>query len=219
MHNFLFLDEIGELPLDLQPKLLRVIQTKQFFRVGGNRQCSTDVRFVCATNRDLREGAQEGWFREDLYFRLASFPIMIPALRDRIDDLEALVTYFIRRKSYPHTTLDEDLLRMLRGYSWPGNVRELENLLDRAMILASGGPILSQHFPTDLTADTQLQLQVTLDLARTFKENLQTMEEALERSMINAQLKRFSGNREQAAGALGFSVKTLYNRMKARGLM
>lgn len=215
----LFLDEIGELPLDIQPKLLRVIQTRQFYRVGGNRTCTSDVRILCATNRDLKQGSQEGWFREDLYYRLASFPIVIPPLRERVGDLEALAQYFLDRRGYAHRTISPELLSLFQSYPWPGNVRELENLLERAMILAGGKQLALTHFPADLIdAGSALSHNVPLDLHVSFKDNLRRAEKELERRLIIVQLKRFGGNREKAARALGYSVKTLYNKIKAYDL-
>ncbi len=209
----LFLDEIGELSLDLQPKLLRLIQTKQFYRVGGNRACVADVRFVCATHRDLQGGVREGWFREDLYYRLATFPIEVPPLRQRREDIPTLAEFFLARRAYPHTVLASEVLALLLSYSWPGNVRELENLLERAMILASGKPLAVHHFPDDLGASGIVQ-RFRLDLDQTLKDNLVRAELELERALIHAQLRRFSGNRERAAAALGFTTKTLYNKLQ-----
>lgn len=209
----LFLDEIGELPLELQPKLLRFIQTRQFFRVGGNRTYTSNVRFICATNRDLKQGAQRGWFREDLYYRLAAFPIEIPPLRDRLEDIPLLCAFFLAH--YPHPRVPAETLALFTAYTWPGNIRELENLLERAVILAGGAPLLPPFFPADMRVAGQIiSQQVELDLNLGVKENLRRLEGFLEQRLIRAQLTRHRGNREKVAAALGYSIKSLYNKMK-----
>ena len=138
----LFLDEVGEIPLELQPKLLRVLQDREFVRIGGTRTIKIDVRLVAATNRDLAQMVEQHGFREDLYYRLNVFPICVPSLRERPEDIEPLVRHFVRRfaarmqrqiEAIPTETLDA-----LRHYAWPGNVRELENLIERAVILSAG---------------------------------------------------------------------------------
>ncbi len=212
----LFLDEIGELPLSLQPKLLRVIQTHEFFRVGGGRALESDIRLVCATNRDLAGGVKEGWFREDLYYRLAVFPIEIPPLRNRKQDLPALAEFFLEKQGYRHGALDAAVAEALRAYDWPGNVRELENALARAMILSQGQPLQKRFFPAEvLRGQGALNLTFEVDLGATVKQNQAALEIALERDMIRLLLKEERGNRERAARRAGFSVKTLYNKMKA----
>jgi transcriptional regulator with GAF, ATPase, and Fis domain len=141
----LFLDEIGELPLDLQPKLLRVLQDGQFERVGGTRTYQVDARVIAATNRDLVRAIAEGRFREDLYYRLAVFPMLVPALRERREDIPLLVWSIIERRGrelgrkierVPRRVMDA-----LVGYDWPGNVRELENVIERALILSTGSTL------------------------------------------------------------------------------
>ena len=211
----LFLDEIGELPLALQPKLLRVIQTREFFRLGGSRLFRSDIRLICATNRNLKQGIREGWFREDLYFRLAVFPIEIPPLRDRSRDLEALVPWFLKRLGHPHLEPDAVLFTALKQYSWPGNVRELENVLERAVILSQGQPLTREHFPGDLFASSEeVTTSVSLNLNVDFKENLKRLEPTLERRLIQCLLQVEGGNREKVAARLEITPKTLYNRMK-----
>lgn len=212
----LFLDEIGELPLPLQPKLLRVLQEQAFMRVGGNQTHQADVRLVCATNRDLKAGVRLGWFREDLYFRIAVFPLEIPPLRERREDLAALIAFFLTRRGHGHPQLSESLLRKLQTYDWPGNVRELENVLERAAILSGGEPLQAQHFPKDILggADT-VGVDFALDLTLSYKSNLARLSEQLEQQMIRMLLRDCDGHREETARRLGVSVKTLYNKMKA----
>jgi formate hydrogenlyase transcriptional activator len=138
----LFLDEIGELPLELQPKLLRILQDQEFVRVGGSRTIKIDVRLVAATNRDLVEMVDEHRFRDDLYYRVNVFPIDMPPLRDRPEDIETLVRHFVQRfAARMHRRIEEipiETLYALRRHTWPGNVRELENLIERAVILSAG---------------------------------------------------------------------------------
>ncbi|CAM2066592.1 Sigma-54-dependent Fis family transcriptional regulator [Sulfidibacter corallicola] len=215
----LFLDEIGEMPLSLQPKLLRVIQAKEFRRVGGSRTLKSDIRVVAATNRDLKTGTREGWFREDLYYRLAVFPIDIPPLRDRRGDLPLLISAILRQARFGHADISPKLLAQLQAYHWPGNVRELKNLLERAIILSQGQPLDVNHFPANLFDSAEnVGLRFHLDLNRSFKDNLSRLEGQLERTMIELLLKEESGHRERVARRFGVSVKTLYNRIKALGI-
>lgn len=210
----IFLDELGEMPIDLQPKLLRVIQSKEFFRVGGNKVLKSDIRVVCATNRDLKAGTREGWFREDLYYRLAVFPIDLPPLRERKEDLPILCKWFLEKKGSPEVA--PEVLEAIQNYRWPGNVRELENVLERAVILSQGGRLELTHFPEEIFRTggaVSLNFQIHLD--RPFKDNLDLVEEQLERRFIALVLRDVKGNREQAARRLGISVKTLYNKMRA----
>jgi formate hydrogenlyase transcriptional activator len=138
----LFLDEVGELPLEVQPKLLRVLQEQEFERVGGTRPIEVDVRVVAATNRDLARLVEEKRFRDDLYYRLNVFPIQLPPLRERPEDIPALVRFFVQRLARPMNrhieVIPTEALKALRRYSWPGNVRELANLVERAMIQSEG---------------------------------------------------------------------------------
>jgi len=138
----LFLDEVGEIPLELQSKLLRILQEQEFERVGGTRTIKVDVRIVAATNRDLARLVEEQRFRADLYYRLNVFPIHVPALRDRPEDIPALARFFVQRLARPMNryveVIPSETLEALRRYPWPGNVRELANLIERAMILSKG---------------------------------------------------------------------------------
>jgi formate hydrogenlyase transcriptional activator len=138
----LFLDEIGEMPLELQPKLLRAIQDQEFERVGGNRTIRTDVRFVAATNRDLKEMVDENRFRADLYYRLHVFPLVVPPLRERREDIALLTRHFVqkhaRRLGRKIDSIPAQALETLTNYDWPGNIRELQNVLERSVILSNG---------------------------------------------------------------------------------
>lgn len=138
----IFLDELGDLPLDAQAKLLRVLQEKEFERVGGNETHKVDVRVIAATNRNLEDAVKEGKFRADLYYRLNVFPIELPALRERTEDIAALGYYFLNKYSKKLgkeiNSIGEDTIKKLKDYSWPGNIRELENIIERAVILSTG---------------------------------------------------------------------------------
>jgi transcriptional regulator with GAF, ATPase, and Fis domain len=147
------LDEMGELPLGLQSKLLRVLQERAFERVGGTATLSVDVRIVAATNRDLRKSAEKGEFREDLYFRLSVFPISIPALRERRGDIPLLARHYVdrfcRMMNKSSIAIPEDCVEILTRYDWPGNVRELANCLERAVILCDGPRLRPEHLGLD----------------------------------------------------------------------
>ena len=138
----LFLDEIGEMPLELQPKLLRAIQDQEFERVGGNRTIRTDARFVAATNRDLKAMVEENKFRADLYYRLHVFPLHVPPLRERREDIPLLTRYFVQKHAQRMgrniDTIPTSVLDALTNYDWPGNIRELQNVLERSVILTNG---------------------------------------------------------------------------------
>jgi transcriptional regulator with GAF, ATPase, and Fis domain len=163
----LFLDEIGDLPLELQPKLLRVIQEKQFERLGSTATIHTDVRVVCATHRNLVEMVAERQFRADLFYRLSVFPVELPALRQRSEDIPSLVQHFVRdyaeRMGKPITSIAEEFMLGLERYSWPGNIRELQNFIERSVILVDG-EVLDGPLP-GLPCTAELSAPVTLDEA------------------------------------------------------
>lgn len=211
----LFLDEIGELPLDLQPKLLRAIQTGEFRRVGGGKILKSDTRLVCATNRDLVQGIANGWFREDLYYRIAVFPIQIPPLRDRKDDIVPIAEQILIRARYQTLPLSPEVIALLQAYHWPGNVRELKNVLERAVILSGGDGLKMEHFPSDLI-DGRCDVRITLglNLEASLKENLAHAEAQVTKAMIEKLMAKHEGHKGKVAGALGVSPKTLYNKMK-----
>ena len=213
----IFLDEIGDLALELQPKLLKVLETKTFRRLGGTHELQVDVRLVAATNRDLTRAVQQGRFREDLLYRLSVMPLHLPALRDRSrEDRLALLTRLLTElrpqlAGCPAECSSEALDRLL-GAPWPGNVREMRNVLERAMILARGQETLGvEHLPADLRkgaavgsgGDRRHQPQTLADL---------------ERVQIERALRYHSGNRTRAALELGISRATLINKIKAYAL-
>ncbi|MGY4425122.1 transcriptional regulator with GAF, ATPase, and Fis domain [Bradyrhizobium sp. JR6.1] len=208
----IFLDEIGELPLELQPKLLRVLQEGEFERLGGTRTIKVDVRVIAATNRDLAQAVREGRFREDLFYRIDVFPIEVPPLRERPEDIPLLSWIFVKEFSNSMgkqiAKISADSMSTLLAYSWPGNIRELRNLIERAMILAQG-PVLQVklgHKPLQLNPGKAID--GTLDQA--------------ERAHIVRALERCGWRirgANGAAGQLGIKPTTLESRMKKLGIV
>jgi len=211
-----FLDEIGELPVSLQVKLLQVIEEKAFTRVGGNQQITVDARIITATNRDLEAMVRERQFREDLFFRLNVFPIRLPALRERAEDIPALAEFILRKHGAPADKLMPAAAAALQRYAWPGNVRELEHTLERALILAGSDPVGEEHLsfarPEAVAAATGGGSWVP----EIPPEGLSL--EVLERELILKALERAKGNKSQAARLLGLTRRTLYSRMERHGL-
>jgi transcriptional regulator with GAF, ATPase, and Fis domain len=221
------LDEVGELSLDLQAKLLRVLQQGEFEPVGSSQTKKVDVRVIAATNRDLNQAVRDGTFREDLYYRLNVFPIQIPRLRERGDDIILLASAFtakfaqrIGRKIEP---LSEDCKRRLRAYAWPGNVRELQNVIERAVITSRDGRLnLDRALPDaggEATCETKPAVQ---DVQEISKRILQIRElERLERENIMLALESAGGRvagKDGAAELLGMNPSTLNSRIKALGI-
>jgi two-component system response regulator FlrC len=215
----LILDEIGEMPLHLQAKILRVLQEQEVDRIGGKSPLSVDVRVIAITNQNLKQQIQEGKFREDLFFRLNVIPLTIPALRHRPEDVAPLVAHFLQRYQGPNT-LDPEAERFVRTYHWPGNVRELENMIQRASVLALGDEVRLQ----DLVLSDQVthQPSVTLEGPRSGSESMLedpfrlraglTVQE-MERKLIEVTLAETNGNRTRAAEFLGISLRTLRNKL------
>jgi two-component system, NtrC family, response regulator AtoC len=203
----LFLDEIGELPLELQPKLLRALQENRFCRVGGEREIDSDARVIAATNRDLRDLVESGGFREDLFYRLNVFEIDIPPLRTRREDIPALIDFFVERYSRHSLRFDPDAVAMIVKYPFPGNVRELEHAVQRTVTLARSSVIQ----PRDLPAEIRFH-QVTQG------GSLSDRLEAVEREMILTALERFDWVQTRAGEALGVSERVLRYKMKKYGI-
>ncbi|MDB4898689.1 MAG: sigma-54 factor interaction protein [Gemmatimonadetes bacterium] len=223
----LLLDEITEMRVDLQSKLLRVLQEREFERVGGSSHIRVDVRVVATTNRDLKAEVMAGRFREDLYYRLNVFPIIVPPLRDRVDDIPLLAHRFAAHAAAEgHKTIDgfaPETLELLRRYPWPGNVRELQHAVERAVILATG-PILHPHNFPQLRVDALAALgslgaatppEATVDTAdggHPFRfRDLQLA--AIEREVVERALALVDGNRTRAAELLGVDVRTLRRKL------
>lgn len=204
----IFLDEIGDMPLATQAKLLRVLQEKEFERVGGTRQIRVDIRFIAATNKNLLEMIKEGSFREDLYFRLNVFPVSLPALRDRKEDIIPIANYFL--ESLPRTVkISTSALQELIGYSWPGNIRELRNVLEQASILSENGVIELHHLPDDL-----FKKQNSLNKTMSDNMPLDAKLELIEKEIIIDALKKTGGIQVRAADILGINQRSLWHRIK-----
>jgi DNA-binding NtrC family response regulator len=215
----LFLDEIGDMPLPLQGKILRLVQEKQFERVGGNQTLTVDLRVVAATNRDLREAVARGEFREDLFFRISVFPVEIPPLRRRRADIPILAEAFLERYAKEMgrkgLRLGAEARRALMEHSWPGNVRELQNCLERAAILSDGLEIRPEHLRLRAEAGRGPSLGDVLDLSGPLAEVAERAAARAEDEAIRLALAEAGGNRAAAAERLGISVSTLSRRLKA----
>jgi len=209
----LFLDEIGEIGLGLQPKLLRWLQTGEFRRVGGNRNMSSDVRIISATNKVLREEVDRKSFREDLFFRLNVITLTLPSLRDRKEDIPLLADHFIRKKTPAGKTvsIDPAALELMQTYDWPGNVRELENVLERAMILSSGDRIRAEDIAIPVSRHSSSQQSGEIDSSKTLGQAEPLSE--IERRHIEGVLSLVNWNKKTAAKILGISLKTLYTKI------
>ena len=205
----IFLDEVGELSLAVQAKLLRVLQEKTFERVGGNAQIKVDIRILAATNRDLLTMVEKGTFREDLYYRLNVFPVTIPPLRERGNDVIALADYFVAQFSHELGVevkrISTSAINMLLSYHWPGNVRELENVIERAIILSDDGVIHGYNLPPSLQMPILAEVEC--------KGNLEARLNAVECEMIVEALKVHHGNTTEAAKMLGLTRRILGLRL------
>ncbi|HLN20422.1 MAG TPA: sigma-54 dependent transcriptional regulator [Bacteroidales bacterium] len=202
----IFLDEISTISTKMQIDLLRVLETRKFTRVGGNKEIASDFRVICATNRDLKAMVDEGTFREDLYYRLNVVNIKMPPLRERKEDIPVLAEYFIKKNcasmNRPPVTIDKSALSRLEEYSFPGNVRELENMIERAIVIGNGRKITSADLPLDKA------------ISRNEAESL----DDLEKNHIAFILDRYSWNISRAAKALKVDRVTLYNKIAKYGL-
>jgi DNA-binding NtrC family response regulator len=205
----LFLDEVTEMPSEMQTRLLRLLETRRFYRVGGSAEIRTDVRIVAATNRCPIRATHDGVLREDLLYRLAVFPIIVPPLRDRGDDVMLLANHFLEelnQRSGTRKRFAASALATIQSHTWPGNVRELKNAVERAFILSD-----------DVLELELLPVQPTSDSDMGFRDGVQvrcgtTLAEA-ERSLIEVTLSHCQGNKTRAAQTLGCSLKTLYNKL------
>jgi formate hydrogenlyase transcriptional activator len=208
----LFLDEIGDLPVELQPKLLRALQEQEFERLGSSHTIRVDVRIVAATNQNLAQMVNDRLFRADLYYRLNVFPIMLPALRDRAEDIPALVRHFVRtfarQMNKPIDSIPDHVMEILRQHDWPGNIRELQNFIERAVLMTEGRQL---HPP--LQELTRIAPAVGADRERTLEE--------VERVYIAETLRKTNwvvGGRSGAAAKLGLPRTTLISRMRKLGI-
>jgi transcriptional regulator with PAS, ATPase and Fis domain len=212
----IFLDEIGDMPLNLQSKILRVIQEKEFYRVGGSSTIKVDVRFIASTNQNLEKMVQEGRFREDLYYRLNVFTLHLPPLRERKEDIPLLVDYFLQNLPQK-IEISSVALQMLMAFPWPGNIRELKNIIESAAVIAENGYIepaqlpakISGMFNNDGEAD-KISLPVNLPLDERLGE--------IEKSMIIEALRKTGGVQVRATELLGINQRSLWHRIKKHGI-
>jgi DNA-binding NtrC family response regulator len=213
----LLLDEVSEMRLDLQAKLLRAIQEREFERVGGTQAIKVDVRLVATTNRDLQAEVDAGKFRSDLYYRLNVIPIRTPPLRERQDDIPFLVHHFVQRTAqHLETTVPDvadDALKLLSARQWPGNVRELANVVERAVILSHGQPISADRLRAFLKPERNEQPAADTPAVAASLEDIPLNLGELERLMISRALSTTGGNRTRAAQLLGISERTLRNKL------
>lgn len=202
----IFLDEIATISTKMQIELLRVLETKSFIRVGGNKEIPSDFRVICATNRDLKSMVEKGTFREDLFYRLNVMNIHIPPLRERVEDIPLLVDYFMKKycssMNRPLITIDSAALKQIQGYQFPGNIRELENMIERAVVVGNGKKILSKDLP------------VGKDVVDSSVESLDDFEKAFILQILN----KYGWNISHTAQALKVDRVTLYNKIKKYGL-
>jgi DNA-binding NtrC family response regulator len=203
-HGTLFLDEICELTLPLQGKLLRVIETGKFFRLGGVRETDVDVKFVSATNKDIKSEVEKGHFRTDLYYRISTLTLSIPPLRERPEDIPLLVNHLIKKNpAFKHKRFSEGALKILSEYPWPGNVRELQNVVYRTLLLSGDDAIEPYDLPADLMAD--------------LKGSGKRLDD-VEKGHILKVLKEAGGQKGKAAEILGVDPKTLYRKLLSYGV-
>ncbi|TLN00476.1 sigma-54-dependent Fis family transcriptional regulator, partial [bacterium] len=230
----IFLDEIGDMPLDLQAKILRVLQEKEVTRTGGNQSLTVDTRIVAATNQNLEERVRQKEFREDLYYRLNVVPIDLVPLRERSEDIPLLVEYFLTKScsemEIPVKQCTQEALRLLTDYSWPGNVRELENTIKRAVILSSDPMLTAGDFSglrrssTTASRSEELSLEGLVEMKlRSSLDNLDKMEtgdlyglvlKEIERPLIRFVLEKTRGNQVKAADILGINRNTLRKKIQ-----
>lgn len=204
----IFLDEIGEMNIDLQAKLLRVLESQEFYKVGDSKATKVDVRIIAATNRNLEVESTKGNFRSDLFYRLSVFQIQLPSLNERMEDLEALVKYYLKyhatKAAMKVPKMGKEFLEALKKHQWKGNIRELKNVIERAMILCEG-ELLPEHLPFDFTSPVS-DTQITFNLAD------------IERQHIMKVLKHTGNNKTESARLMGIGLTTLYRKLQEYGL-
>ncbi len=216
----IFLDEIGDVSANMQLKLLRVLQEKEFERVGSEETIQVDVRVLAATNKNLLDLVQKGTFREDLFYRLHIIPIYLPALRERQDDIPLLVQHFLEKLGQelgkPGVELTAGAREKLKQYHWPGNIRELENVLERALVLSDGAVISESDLPIITTGS---QVPIAASFFERFHFNLNATLEAIEKQLLELAMQQTHGNKSQAARLLGIKTNLLYYKLEKYGLL
>jgi two-component system response regulator AtoC len=219
----LFLDEVGELPLPTQVKLNRALQEKEIRRVGDNAPSKVDVRVIAATHRDLKAEVQAGRFREDLYYRLHVFPVRLPPLRERLEDVPLLAAHFLEKHSRAMRRelggFEPEALRVLTSYAWPGNVRELENAVERAVAVCTGAAIRERDLPAELSqAPAAGQLPGAVLASMPYREAVEQAHDRISREYLVALLREFQGNVTKAAARAGMERESLHRLLKKHGL-
>ena len=215
----IFLDEIGDISLNLQVKLLRVLQEKEFERVGGEVTLSVDTRVIAATNRNLQQAIKNGTFREDLYYRLHIIPILLPPLRERKDDIPPLVEFFVKRfekeLGKSNMSVSDEAMDVLLRYDWPGNVRELENVIERSVVLSNSSELTAGDFSMldNLTRSFFMPLE---DIEKT---GLDSALERIEKTLIQQALQKAQGNKSEAARILGVKTSAFFYKLEKYGLL
>jgi Nif-specific regulatory protein len=211
----IFLDEIGEMPLSIQAKFLRVLQEREFERIGGSETIKVNVRIIAATNADPQKLIAAGRFREDLYYRLSVFPLVVPPLRERKTDITLLADHFVEKFSAAHdkqiTLITPSAIDLMNRYTWPGNVRELENCIERAVILSRDGTIHSYHLPPGMQKEK-------IEASGRGRQTLRELLESVEREIVEEELRRTGGNMARAAQNLGISERIMGLRVAKYGL-
>ena len=211
----IFLDEIGDMPLNLQAKILRVLQEQEFYRVGGSRTIKVDVRVIGSTNKNLEKMVRKGTFREDLFYRLNVFTLHLPPLRERKEDIPQLVDYFLQNLP-KKVEISSVALQMLIAYSWPGNIRELKNTIESASVIAENGYIEPAQLSSNISGifsdrnQTDLKLPVNLPLDERLRE--------IEKGMIIEALRKTGGVQVRATELLGINQRSLWHRIKKHGI-
>lgn len=212
-HGTFFFDEITNLSLNIQAKLLRVIQEREFMQVGSQKRLKLDIRIIASSNRDLHEAVKAGAFREDLFYRLGVIPIHLPPLRERAGDVLLLVEHFLHKYSDKGNRevngIDPAAMKLLSSYAWPGNVRELEHVIERIVILEDGEVVQPEHLPSFIS-QRQGEFQVFTDADHTLED--------LEKRYIQFVLRRTKGRRQDAARILGINRKTLTSKIEKYNL-
>ena len=205
----LLLDEISEMPMNLQSKLLRVIQEREFERVGSSETISVDVRLIATSNRNLKECIAQGRFREDLFFRLNVIPVVLPPLNERLEDIPLLVKHFFEKYNAENNktvkSIDQDAMRLLVNYHWPGNIRELENLIERAIVTSTRENLTEDDFPSELSLGVLADEMPNIKIPMTLEEG--------NKFLILRTLEKFGGNKTKAAEALGCTARTIRNKL------
>ena len=203
----IFLDEIGDISPVTQIKLLRVLQNREFNRLGGNETFKTNSRTLAATNRKLEQALKENTFREDLYYRINVFPIFLPPLRERKEDIPDLVGHFLKKLNIAENNIDSKAVKLLMDYPWPGNVRELENVIERVFIMSGGERIKTSDLPPHIRGEEEMPVPMAV------AEQSMTLAE-MEKHMIQRALSKAEGNKSLAAKLLGITRRKLYSMME-----